>query len=122
MTRTGLENAIAYRKAYKASRYGHNKGRTFPADDEVTTCVYCGRSFERKSRMGPRPLTCGDPACLQAAEEEGEGGKRQNARNHYRTCEQCGIEFPAAHPTAKYCSTAHRVAAYRERKKAQPAS
>ena len=33
-----------------------------------------------------------------------------------KTCEYCGAEFPAKHPSARYCSGAHRQSAYRLRK------
>lgn len=118
------EGGLIARAKQKRALYGHNQGKDFPPRElvEMTPCLVCGKTFPRKSKMGPRPETCGDPACREERRKVRREayGPRQSPVLVYpltRTCEWCGEELYPKRKDARYHSGKCRVAAHRSRVK-----
>jgi hypothetical protein len=80
----------------------------------VHACRMCGRPFVGKQAFGS--AVC-DDLCRAVARNERRVNVRAENRNG-RACEVCGSPIDAGRSDARYCSSAHRQKAYRERGRA----
>ena len=107
-----------------------------PPDPVAVNCSGCGRELRLASRYvrcgtfghavegGPFRLYYCSPRCEAVITELVRQGRNALRRVEHepRACEHCGEPFTPARSDARYCSTAHRVAAYRERRRQEAAS
>lgn len=78
-------------------------------------CPFCGDYFKTKTG---KEETCGGIQCNDLLKKQKRKNKKESQKKELTCdckCAYCGADFKAASRSAKYCSVAHRKAAYRER-------
>jgi hypothetical protein len=82
-------------------------------------CIHCGRPvFYEARRDRPRYyVVCGKKCqrAAYAARAADRSRQRRRQREQQHACAQCGVRFEPKRGDARYCSSACRQAAYRQR-------
>ena len=76
-------------------------------------CGGCGRTIATRY---PALLTYCSERCEMDAKNQRARDKRADEREKVAQCERCGSSFTTTRTDARFCSNAHRQAAYRARK------